>query len=143
LRLCIDFRQLNKVTMKNKYPLPRMYNLFDQLKDAKIFSKIDIRLGYHQVIIKQEDINKTAFRIMYGHYEFTLMPFGLSNEPVVFISLMNGIFRDHLDKFVIVFLDGILIYSKSKEENEQHLRMVLQVLREYQLYAKWRKCSFY
>ena len=136
LRLCIDFRQLNKVTVKNKYPLPRIDDLFDQLKDAKIFSKIDLRSGYHQVRINDEDISKTAFRTRYGHYEFTVVLFGLTNALVVFMSLMNGVFRDYLDKFVIVFLDDILVYSKSEEEHEQHLRMVLQVLREYQLYAK-------
>jgi hypothetical protein len=143
LRLCIDFRQLNKVTVKNKYPLPRIDDLFDQLKDAKIFSKIDLRSGYHQVRIKEEDISKTTFRTRYGHYEFTVVPFGLSNAPVVFMCLMNGVFREYLDKFVIVFLDDILIYSKSEEEHEHHLRMVLQVLRERQLYAKLSKCSFY
>jgi hypothetical protein len=131
LRLCIDFRQLNKVTVKNKYPLPRIDDLFDQLKDAKIFSKIDLRLGYHQMRVNDEDINKTTFRTRYGHYEFTVVPFGLSNAPVVFMCLMNGVFRDYLDKFFIVFLDDILVYSKTKEEHEQHLRMVLQVLREH------------
>jgi hypothetical protein len=139
----IDFRQLNKVTIKNKYPLPRIAHLFDQLKDAKIFSKIDLRLGYHQVRIKGEYISKTVFRTRYGHYEFTVVPFGLSNAPTVFMCLMNGVFREYLDKFVIVFLDDILIYSKSEEENEQHLRMVLQILSEHQLYAKLSKCSFY
>jgi hypothetical protein len=134
---------LNKVTVKNKYPLPRIDDLFDQLKGAKIFSKIDLRSGYHQVRINDEDISKTAFRTRYGHYEFTVVPFGLSNTPVVFMCLMNGVFRDYLDKFVIVFLDDILVYSKSEEEHDQHLRMVLQVLREHQLYAKLRKCSFY
>jgi hypothetical protein len=143
LRLFIDFRQLNKVTAKKKYPLPRIDGIFDQLKDAKILSKIDLRLGYHRVRIKEEDINKTSFRIRYGHYEFTMVPFGLSNAPVVFMYLMNGIFRDYLDKFVIVFLDDILIYSKSKEEHEKHLRMVLQVLKEHKLYDKFSKCSFY
>jgi hypothetical protein len=143
LRLCIDFRQLNKVTIKNKYPLPRIDDLFYQLKDAKVFSKIDLRSGYHQVRIRDEDINKTAFRTRYGHYEFTVVPFGLSNAPVVFMCLMNGVFRNYLDKIVIVFLDDILVYSKIEEEHEQHLRMVLQVLREHQLYAKLSKCSFY
>jgi hypothetical protein len=143
LRLCIDFRQLNKVTIKNKYPLPRIDDLFDQLKDAKIFSKIDLRSGYHQVRIKEEDINKTAFRTRYGHYEFTVVSFGLSNAPVVFMCLMNGVFQEYLDKFVIVFLDDIIIYYKSEEEHEHHLRMVFQVLREHQLYAKLSKCSFY
>jgi hypothetical protein len=129
LRFCIDFRQLNKVIVKNKYPLPRIDDLFDQLKDANIFSKIDIRSGYHQVRIKEEYIIKTSFRTRYVHYEFTVVPFGLSNAPVVFMFLMNGVFREYLDKFVIVFLDEILVYSKSEEENENHLRMVLQVLR--------------
>jgi hypothetical protein len=118
LRLCTNFRQLNKVTVKNKYPLPRIDDLFDQLKNVKIFSKIDLRSGYHQVRIKDEDIGKTAFRTRYGHYEFTVVPFGLSNAPIVFMCLMNGLFKNYLDKFVIVFLDGILVYSKSKEEHE-------------------------
>jgi hypothetical protein len=143
LRLCIDFRQLNKLTVKNKYLLSRIDDLFDHLKDAKIFSKTYLKSGYHQVRIKDEDIKNTIFRIRYGHYEFTVVPFGLSNEPVVSMCLMNGVFRDYLDKFVIVFLDDILVYSKSEEEHEQHLRMVLQVLRENQLYAKLSKCSFY
>jgi hypothetical protein len=142
LRLCIDFRQLNKVTVKNKYPLPRIDDLFDQLKDAKIFSKIDLRSRYHQARIKEEYISKTAFRTRYGHCEFTVVPFGLSNAPVVFMCLMNGVFREYLDKFVIVFLDDIIIYSNSEEEHEHHLRMVLQVLREHHLYAKLSKCSF-
>jgi hypothetical protein len=133
---------LNKVTVKNKYPLPRIDDLFDQLKGAKIFLKIDLRSRYHQVRIKDEDISKTAFRTRYGHYEFTVVSFGLSNALAVFMCLMNGVFRDYLDKFVIVFLDDILVYSKSEEEHEQHLRMVLQVLREHQLYAKLSKCSF-
>jgi hypothetical protein len=143
LRLCIDFRQLNKVIVKNKYPMSRIDDLFDQLKDEKIFSKIDLRSGYHQVRIKDEDISNTAFRKRYGHYEFTVVPFGLSHAPFVFMCLMNGVFRDYLDKFVIIFLDDILVYSKSEEEHEQHPRMVLQVLRENQLYAKLSKCSFY
>jgi hypothetical protein len=123
LRFFIDFRQLNKVIVKNKYPLSRIDDLFDQL-NAKIFSKIDIRSGYHQVRIKDEDINKTAFRTRYGHYEFTVVSFGLSNRPIVFMCLMNGVFMDYLDKFVIVFLDEIMVYSKLEEEHEQHLRMV-------------------
>ena len=143
LRLCIDFRQLSKVTVKNKYPLLRINDLFDQLKGAKIFLKIDLRSGYHQVIIKDEDINKTTFRTRYGHYKFTVVPFGLSNTLVFFRCLMNGVFKDYLDKFFIVFLDDILVYSKLEEEHEKHLRMVLQVLREHQLYAKLIKCLFY
>jgi hypothetical protein len=113
------------------------------LKDAKIFSKIDLRSGYYQVRINDEEISKTSFRTRFGHYEFTVVPFGLTNALVVFMCLMNGVFRDYLDKFVIVFLDDILVYSKTEEEHEQHLRMVLQVLREHQLYAKLSKCSFY
>jgi hypothetical protein len=134
---------LNKVTVKKKYLLPRIDDLFDQLKDANIFSKVELRSGYHKARIKDEEINKTTFRTRYGHYEFTVVSFGLSNTPVVFMCLMNGVFRDYLEKFVIVFLDEILVYYKSEEEHEQHLRMVLQVLREHQLYAKLRKCSFY
>jgi hypothetical protein len=131
LKKCIDFIQLNTMTIKNKYPLLRINDLFDQLKDAKIFSKIDLREGYHQVRIKDEYISKTTFRTSYGHYEFTMVPFGLLNAPIVFMCLMNGVFREYLDKFVIVFLDDILVYSKSEEEHENHLEMVLQVLREH------------
>jgi hypothetical protein len=122
---------LNKVTVKNKYPLLRIDDLFNQLRDAKIFSKIDLQYGYHQVKIRDEDNSKTAFKKRYGHYEFIVVPFGLSNAPVVFMCLMNGVFRNYLDKFFIVFLDDILVYSKTEEEHEQHLRMVLQVLREH------------
>jgi hypothetical protein len=125
LRLCIDFRQLNKVTVKNKYPLPRIDDPFDQLKDARIFSNIDLRSGYHQVRIKEEDISKTAFKTRYGHYEFIVVPFGFSNAPSAFMCLMNGVFREYLDKFIIVFLDDIVIYSKLEEEHEHHLRMAL------------------
>jgi hypothetical protein len=143
LRLCIDFRHLNKVIVKNKYPLSRNDDLFDQLKDANIFSKIDLTLEYHQVRIKEEDISRTSFKTRSGPYEFTMVPFGLSNVLVVFMCLMNGVFREYLDKFVIVFLDDILVYFNSEEEHEHHLRMVFQVLRKHQLYAKLRKCSFY
>jgi hypothetical protein len=125
LILCIDFKQSNKVTVKNKYPFPRIDDPFDQLKDAKIFSKIDLKSCYHQVRIREEDIKKISFRTRYGHYEFTVVPFGLSNAPVVFMCLMNGIFKDYLDKFVIVLLDDIIIYSKYEEEHEKHLRIVL------------------
>jgi hypothetical protein len=126
-----------------KYPLPQIDDLFDHLRGTKTFSKIDLRAGYHQVRIKEEDIHKTTFRTQYGHYEFVVVPFGLTNEPYVFMCLMNGIFINYLDKFVIVFMDDILIYSKSEEAHEHHLRMVFQVLREYQLYSKLSKCSFY
>eukprot|EP00253_Pinus_taeda_P011610 PITA_11610 len=143
LKMCIDYRQLNKLTIKNKYPLPRIDEIFDQVKGAKVFSKIDLRSGYHQIRIKDEDIAKTAFRTRYGHYEFVVLPFGLTNAPATFMCLMNSVFHQFLDKFVLIFIDDILIYSRSKEEHEEHLRMVLQTLREHQLYAKLSKCDFY
>jgi hypothetical protein len=127
----IDFRQLKKVIVMNKYHFPRIDDLFDQLKDEKLFSKIDIGSSYHQVRIKEKHMRNITFRTRYGHYEFTMVPFGLSNAPSVFMCLVNGIFREYLDKFVIAFLDGILIYSKLEEDHEQDLRMVLQVLREH------------
>jgi hypothetical protein len=123
--------------------LPRIDDVFYQLKGARIFSNIDLRSSYHQLRIKEQDINKTTFRTGYGHYEFTVVPFGLSNAPTIFTCLMNGVFEEYLDKFVIVFLDYILVYSKSEEEHKQHLRMVLQVLRDHKLYAKLSKCIFY
>ena len=136
LRLCIDYRKLNQVTVKNKYPLPRIDDLFDQLQGAEVFSKIDLRSGYHQLKIAEQDIPKTAFRTRYGHYEFVVMPFGLTNAPTAFMALMNRVFQPYLDQFVIVFIDDILVYSQDKEEHMNHLRTVLQILREKQLYAK-------
>jgi hypothetical protein len=136
-RLCIDYRSLNEVTIKNKYPLPRIEDLFDQMRGAKAFSKIDLRSGYHQLKIRVEDIPKTAFTSRYGLYEFTVMSFGLTNAPAYFMYLMNKVFMEYLDKFVVVFIDDILVFSRSEEEHEEHLRLVLQKLREHQLYAKF------
>lgn len=143
LRLCIDYRQLNKVTVRNKYPLPRINDLFDQLQGAQCFSKIDLRSGYHQLKVKEGDISKMAFRTRYGHYEFLIMSFGLINVLAGFIDLMNRVFKPFLDKFVNVFIDDILVYSHSLEEHEEHLRIMLQIFREHRLYAKFFKCEFW
>jgi hypothetical protein len=143
LRLCVDYRPLNVVTIKNKYPLPCIDILFDQLARAQVFSKIDLRSGYHQIKIHAEDIPKTAFTTRYGLYEYLVMSFGLTNAPAHFMYLMNAVFMPELDKFVVVFIDDILIYSRSMEEHEEHLRIVLQRLREHQLYVKFSKCEFW
>ncbi|KAI6680470.1 hypothetical protein NL676_034351 [Syzygium grande] len=135
--------QLNQVTVKNKYLLPRIDDLFDQLQGAPVFSKIDLRTGYHQLRIRNEDIPKSAFRTRYGHYEFTVMPFGLTNAPAAFMDLMNRVLKEFLDQFVIVFIDDILVYSKCPEEHEVHLAEVLRTLREHALYAKFSKCEFW
>jgi hypothetical protein len=143
MRMCIDYRSLNEVTIKNKYPLPRIDDLFDQVQGAKYFSKIDIRSGYHQFRIKEADIQKTAFVTRYGQYEFTVMPFGLTNAPAFFMNLMNKVFMEELDKFVVVFIDDILIYSKNREDHMRHLRTILRKVRAHQLYAKLSKCEFW
>ncbi|GJR16963.1 putative reverse transcriptase domain-containing protein [Tanacetum coccineum] len=142
-KMCIDYKELNKLTVKNRYPLPRIDDLFDQLQGSSIYSKIDLRSGYHQLRVREEDIPKTAFRTRYGHYEFQVMPFGLTNAPTVFIDLMNRVCKPYLDKFVIVFIDDILIYSKSKKEHEEHLRQILKLLKKEELYAKFSKCEFW
>jgi hypothetical protein len=143
LRMCVDYRDLNRITVKNRYALPRVDELFDRLKGAKYFSKVDLRSGYHQVRIHEEDIHKTAFRTRYGHYEFLVLPFGLTNAPATFMHLMQSLFGAQLDHFVIVFLDDILIFSKSLAEHKQHVRKVLAILRENKLYAKESKCEFF
>ncbi|GJT77488.1 putative reverse transcriptase domain-containing protein [Tanacetum coccineum] len=142
-RMCIDYRELNKLTVKNRYPLLRIDDLFDQLQGSSVYSKIDLRTGYHQLRIREEDIPITAFRTRYGHYEFQVMPFGLTNAPAVFMDLMNRVCKPYLDKFVIVFIDDILIYSKGKEEHEEHLKTILELLKKEQLYAKFSKCDFW
>jgi hypothetical protein len=142
LRLCVDYWPLNTVTIKNKYPLLRIDILFDQLVGAKVFSKIDLRSGYNQIKIRLEDISKTAFSTMYGLYEYLVMSFGLTNTPAYFMYLMNSVFMPELDKFVVAFLDEILVYSKNAGEHEQHLHIILERLREHQLYAKFSKCAF-
>ncbi|GJR71079.1 putative reverse transcriptase domain-containing protein [Tanacetum coccineum] len=133
LRMCIDYRELNKLTVKNRYPLPRIDDLFDQLQGSSVYSKIDLRSGYHQLRVREEDISKTAFRTRYGHYEFQVMPFGLTNAPAVFMDLMNRVCKPYLDKFVIVFIDDILIYSKNKQEHEEHLKIILELLKKEEL----------
>ena len=143
LRMCIDYRQTNKVTVNNKYPLPRIEDLFDQLRGVSVFSKIDLRSGYYQLRVKEVDVPKTAFRTRYHHYEFLVMPFGLTNALAAFMDLMNRVFRPYLDQFVVVFIDDILVYSKDAQEHEHHLRIVLQTLRENQLFAKLSKCEFW
>src|SRR3984893_10129646 len=142
MRLCVDYRALNKMTIKNKYPLPRIDELMHRLLGAKCFSKIDLRSGYHQVRIAEEDIHKTAFSTRYGHYEFLVMPFGLTSAPATFMKLMNDIFRDILDEYVVVFIDDILIYSKNIEDHRKHVHTVLRRLRDHKLYAKLPKCEF-
>jgi len=134
---------LNKLTVKNKYPLPRIDDLLDQLRGATLFSKIDLRSRYHQILVKPEDVQKIAFRSRYGHYEYVVMPFGVINAPAIFMDYMNRIFRPYLDQFVVVFIDDILINSKSREEHADHLRVVLAVLKEHQLYGKLSKCEFW
>ena len=141
--MCIDYQQFNKLTIKNKYPLPRIYDLFDQLQGASMFFKIDLRSDYHQLKIKESDVPKTTFRTRYGHYEFLMMPFRLMNALAAFMDLMNRVFHLYLDQFVIVFINDILVYLKNAEKHVFHLRIVLQTLRDHQLYAKFSKYEFW
>ena len=143
LRFCIDNRKLNRVTIKNRYPLSRIDDLFDQLRGARVYSKIYIRTGYHQLRVRKTNIPKTAFKTRYGHFEFTVMPFGLTNAPTAFMDLMHRVFQPYLDQFVVVFVDDILIYSQLEREHEDHLRIILQLLSDHQLYAKFSKCEFW
>ena len=142
LRLCIDYLQLNKATIKNKYSLLRIDDLFDLPRGVWVYSKIDLHTGYHKLRVREVDIPKTTFRTLYGHFEFTVMPFGLTNAPTAFMDLIYRVFQPYLDQFVVVFVDEILIYSKSEKDHEGHLRIVLQTLREHQLYAKFSNCKF-
>ncbi|GKA84536.1 putative reverse transcriptase domain-containing protein [Tanacetum coccineum] len=142
-RICIDYQELNKLTMKNHYPLPRIDDLFDQLQGSSIYSKIDLRSGYHQLRAQEQDIPKTAFQTRYGHYEFQVIPFRLTNAPTVFMDLMNRVCKPYLDKFVIVFIDDVLTYSKDKKEHEEHLKAILELLKKEKLYAKFTKCEFW
>ncbi|GJU99037.1 putative reverse transcriptase domain-containing protein [Tanacetum coccineum] len=142
-RMCIDYRELNKLMVKNRYPLPRIEDLFDQLQGSSVYSKIDLRSSYHQLRVREEDIPKTAFRTRYGHYEFQVIPFGLTNALAVFMDLMNRVCKPYLDKFVIVFIDVILIYLKNKQEYIEHLKLILEFFKKAELYAKFSKCEFW
>ncbi|GJU76511.1 putative reverse transcriptase domain-containing protein [Tanacetum coccineum] len=141
--MCIDYRELNKLTVKNRYPLPRIDDLFDLLQGSRVYSKIDLRTGYHQLRVREEDIPKTAFWTRYGHYEFQVMPFRPTNTPAVFMDLMNRVCKPYLDIFVIAFINDILIYSKSKEEHAEHLKLILELVQKEELYAKISKCEFW
>ena len=142
MRMCVDYRPLNAVTIKNKYPLPRIDILFDQLAKANVFSKIDLRSGYHQIKIGPEDIPKTAFSTRYSLYEYLVMSFGLTNAPAYFMYLMNSVFMPELDKFMVMFINDILIYSENEADHAEHMRVVLSRLRDHKLYAKFSKCEF-
>ena len=142
-RLCVDYRQLNDITIKNQYPLPNITELQDRLSRAKIFTALDLRDGYHLIRIKKGEEWKTAFRTRYGHYEYTVMPFGLTNAPATFQELINNVLRPYLDIFVIAYLDDILIYLEEEEQHTEHVKQVLQALDEYSLRLKLKKCEFH
>nr|GEY28434.1 putative reverse transcriptase domain-containing protein [Tanacetum cinerariifolium] len=135
-RMCIDYQELNKLTVKNRYPLPRIDDLFDQHQGTSVYSKIEMRSGYHQLRVQEEDLPKTAFRTRYGHYEFQVMPFGLTNAPTVFMHIVNRVCKPYLDKFVIDFIDDILIYSKDEKEHEEHLKAILELLKKEELFIE-------
>nr|GEU51320.1 putative reverse transcriptase domain-containing protein [Tanacetum cinerariifolium] len=142
-KMCIDYHELNMLTVKNRYPLARIDDLFDRLQGSIVYSKIDLRSGYHQLRVQEEDIPKIAFRTHYGHYEFQVMPFGLTNAPTVFMDLMNRVCKPYLDKFVIIFIDDILIYYKSEKEHAEHLKLILELLKKEELYAKFQSLAGY
>ncbi|GKD61854.1 putative reverse transcriptase domain-containing protein [Tanacetum coccineum] len=142
-RMCIDYHEQNKLTVKSRYPLLRIDDLFDQLQRSSVYSKIGLQSGYYQLRVHEEDISKTAFRTRYGHYEFQVMPFGLTNTPTVFMDLMNRVCKPYLDKFMIVFIEDILIYLRNKEDHEEHLKLILELLKKEELYAKFSKCEFW
>ncbi|GMI79915.1 hypothetical protein HRI_001660800 [Hibiscus trionum] len=141
--MCIDYRRLNKLTVNNKYPLPRIDDLFDRLRSASVYSKIDLRSSYYPLKVKDKDVPKTAFRTHHGHYEFLVMFFGLTNAPAAFMDMMNRVFHEYLDQFAVVFIDDILIYSRTEEDHDKYLRLVLQTLLDNLLYAKLSKCEFW
>nr|GFC56131.1 putative reverse transcriptase domain-containing protein [Tanacetum cinerariifolium] len=141
--MCIDYQELNKLTVKNRYPLPRIDDLFDKFQGSSVYSKTDLRSGYHQLRVREEDVPKTAFRTRHGHYEFQVMPFELTNAPAVFMDLINRVCKPYLDKFVIFFIYNILIYSKDEKEHKEHLKAILELLKKEELYAKFSKCEFW
>ena len=143
LRLCIDYRALNKITVKNRYPLPRIDDLLDSLGGARYFSSLDLASGYHQIKISPEDVPKTAFRTPMGHYQWRVLSMGLTNAPSTFQQLMNQYFAHVIGKFVVIYIDDILIYSRSKEEHYQHIEQVLEILDREDLYCKISKCEFF
>jgi hypothetical protein len=143
LRMCIDYRRLNTMTVKNKYPLPRIEELFDQLQGAGCYSKLDQRQGYYQVKVKEEDVPKMAFNTRYGYFEFVVITFGVTNAPATFMDLMHRVFQPYLDQFVVIFIDDILVYSRDKQKHAEHLRLILEKLRQEKLYAKFSKCEFW
>ena len=143
LRFCIDYRWLNKKTVKNRYPLPLLEEMFDRLGHAKVFSKIDLKSGYWQILVRPGDVQKTAFKMRWGLFEYLVMPFGLTNAPAQFMNMMNNLLGDYLDRFVLIFLDDILVYSANVKEHAKHLEKVLQVLRKHRLYTEASKCEIF